>query len=384
MKLHAKITTSIEGEPFVALIEDPVGTFQAPEQNRLIFAAANEHASARALITSQGIASSRPFVSIPDELSYLSIGDIVRVNPISKEIRVLYRKASRYNVLFFTERCNSRCLMCSQPPRDIDDGYLVEDILTSIPWMAKDTSELGISGGEPTLLHDRLIDVVTATRDHLPNTALHMLSNGRLFCYLRYAEKLAAIKHPDFMVGIPVYAATADRHDFVVQAQGAFEQTCRGILNLGRLGVRVEIRMVIHRETYRHLPEFARFVARNFPFVDQVVFMGLELMGFAKSNLEALWIDPTEYQNELEEAVLEITQSGIPASIYNHALCLLKSTLHPYARRSISDWKNIYMPECEPCGLKEKCGGFFASSTLRYSPKLTPFLQDVVPLKATL
>ncbi len=30
--------------------------------------------------------------------------------------------------------------------------------------------------------------------------------------------------------------------------------------------------------------------------------MGLELMGFAKSNLDAIWIDPVEYQPELREA----------------------------------------------------------------------------------
>ncbi len=39
--------------------------------------------------------------------------------------------------------------------------------------------------------------------------------------------------------------------------------TIEGILNLKRCGVRVEIRVVIHRETYKRLPELARFIARN-------------------------------------------------------------------------------------------------------------------------
>jgi len=32
------------------------------------------------------------------------------------------RPDSRHNVLVATERCNSNCLMCSQPPQDRDDA----------------------------------------------------------------------------------------------------------------------------------------------------------------------------------------------------------------------------------------------------------------------
>jgi len=44
-------------------------------------------------------------------------------------------------------------------------------------------------------------------------------------------------------------------------------------------------------------------IVRNLTFVDQVVFMGLEMTGFTKANLDALWIDPLDYQGELAEAV---------------------------------------------------------------------------------
>ena len=54
-----------------------------------------------------------------------------------------------------------------------------------------------------------------------PNTALHMLSNGRLFNYLTLCREIAAIDHPDLMIGIPLYSDIPHRHDFVVQADGA-------------------------------------------------------------------------------------------------------------------------------------------------------------------
>jgi His-Xaa-Ser system radical SAM maturase HxsC len=257
--------------------------------------------------------------------------------------------------------------MCSQPPRDVDDSYLVEDILAAIPWMSPETVELGITGGEPTLLHDKLLEVIATTKEHLPNTALHMLSNGRLFSYPRYAHKIAELKHPDFMIGIPLYADNAAQHDFVVQSVGAFDQTVMGMLNLARFGVRIELRIVIHRFTHERLPQFAHYVVRNLPFVDQVSLMGLELMGYARSNLDALWIDPADYQAELTEAVAILEAGGVRPLIFNHQLCVLNEELHPYAAKSISDWKNTYLPACAGCALKKDCGGFFASSSLRHS-----------------
>jgi hypothetical protein len=50
-------------------------------------------------------------------------------------------------------------------------------------------------------------------------------------------------------------------------------------------------------------------------------------------------------------------------SIYNHQLCVLDRALWPLARRSISDWKNVYLPACNDCSVLTECGGFFQSGT---------------------
>lgn len=161
----------------------------------------------------------------------------------------------------------------------------------------------------------------------------------------------------------------ADLPQSIAYADG----TVFGLLNLARTGIRVEIRMVVHRHTYARLPQFARFVVRNLPFASQVALMGLELMGYARSNLSSLWIDPVDYQDQLEEAVSVLETGGVKVLLFNHQLCLLRPPLHPYARKSISDWKNVYMPEYEPCARKVDCGGFFASAGLRYSDHIRPY-----------
>ncbi|MGZ8161402.1 MAG: His-Xaa-Ser system radical SAM maturase HxsC [Methylobacter sp.] len=306
------------------------------------------------------------------ELRYLKEHDVIKFYPDILKIDVLYRKDANTNSFLVTERCNSFCIMCSQPPRDIDDHYRVDDMLEALPLLHPDTHEISITGGEPTLWGDDFIRLIQATKNHLPNTGLHILSNGRNFKDLNLAIKVAHVKHPDVMIGIPLYADYSQLHDFVVQADNAFDDTIRGILNLKRCQVPVEIRIVIHQENYHRLPKLAEFIARNLLFVDHVALMGLEIMGFAKSNLKRLWIDPYDYQNELREAVETLANAKIRVSIYNTPLCVIPESIRCYSASSISDWKNDYLDACMNCTAKQQCGGFFSSNLVTVSEHIKP------------
>lgn len=314
-------------------------------------------------------------VILSNDFNYLGDGDVIRLWPNSGEVRALYRRNSLYNHFLLTERCNHYCLMCSQPPKTGDDSWIVEDVLATIPLIDPSTREIGFTGGEPTLLREDLFRILTCMKSYLPGTAVHVLSNGRLFADLEFARRYADIGHPDVMVGIPVYSDVSTVHDYVVQSDGAFDETIRGILNLKRYVQKVEIRVVVHRQTYARLPQLAEFLVRNLTFVDHVALMGLEITGFTKANLDSLWIDPADYQQELYRAASYLADSRIHVSIYNHQLCVLDRRLWQFSRRSISDWKNEYMPECEGCCESENCGGFFSSAKIRYSNHIRAFVQ---------
>jgi His-Xaa-Ser system radical SAM maturase HxsC len=176
------------------------------------------------------------------------------------------------------------------------------------------------------------------------------------------------------MLGIPLYSDVDSEHDYVVQAKGAFEETVLGIHNLARYCVPVEIRVVIHKQTYRRLPMLAEFIARNFPFAAHVPLMGLEMFGFVHRNFDELWIDPHDYQSELVQATETLFLSGLNTSIYNHQLCLLDRQLWPFARKSISDWKNIYLDVCQRCDVRDECGGFFQSAAKKHSEHIYPIM----------
>jgi His-Xaa-Ser system radical SAM maturase HxsC len=305
-------------------------------------------------------------------LDHLAEGDVVVLDPRG-HVRTLYRRASRHNSLFATDRCSSLCLMCSQPPLDVNDDWRIQEMLDTIALIDPTTSELGITGGEPTLLKDGFLEVVRAAKERLPNTSLHVLSNGRLFRYGSLAKQLGEIQHPDLMIGVPVYSDLEDRHDHVVQAKGAFEDTLIGLHNLGRYNVPVEIRVVLHNYTYIRLPQLAEFVYRNLTFASHVTFMGLEMMGYAIANLDAIWVDPWDYREQLEAATLHLAQRHMNVSVYNHQLCTVPESIWPFCVKSISDWKNEYLPQCEACAVRQECGGFFASVVRRrYSQHIQP------------
>lgn len=309
-----------------------------------------------------------PIIEALEQTGHLADGDIVSIAP-NGYVRTVFRVGSSHNALFATDRCNSYCVMCSQPPKPGGDEGRVAQLLRLIDLIEHPPEELGITGGEPTLLKGGLLEVVARAKQRLPSTTLHILSNGRLFMYADFAQELAAVRHPDLMMGIPLYSDIDYLHDHVVQARGAFDETVRGLCNLGRYGIAVEIRVVVHRYTMDRLLQLAEFIYRNLTFVAQVAFMALEPIGFAVSNLEELWAEPTDYAPQLRAAVLYLAGHGIRASIYNHQLCLLPRELWVFCRKSISDWKNDYLPVCSECVVRSECGGFFSSSVKRRVPR---------------
>lgn len=289
-------------------------------------------------------------------------GDVVRLREGGSLVSNLYRRGSTANTLFATERCNSACLMCSQPPRDEDDSWRVDELLRVIALCDRDEIQLGISGGEPTLLGEALGRLIDTAAEHIPNTTLHILTNGRAFQDRSFAESLANRRQGDVVWAIPLYADTSDVHDEVVDAPGAFAETLDGFYELGRLGARVELRVVLHKLTVDRLPQLASFIYRRLPFVEHVALMGLEPMGFAKRNRDRLWIDPADFIPSLEAAAFHLINRGLTTSIYNLPLCVLPERLWPAAQQSISDWKNLYPDECAGCDVIDSCAGFFASA----------------------
>ncbi len=289
-------------------------------------------------------------------------GDVIRLSPGARYVQNLYRRLAHANALFITERCNNWCLMCSQPPRNIDDTWRIPELFQTVDLIDQTLEWLGITGGEPTLIGERLKALLAHCRQQLPATGVHVLTNGRRFSDPAFAAQFSGV-HDKLVWAVPLYGDTATGHDYVVQAHGAFADTVRGLYGLYQAGQTIEIRVVLQRPTVERLTQLGDFIFRSFPFVSHVAFMGLEPTGFALANRSALWIDPVDYIEALSDVVMQLRDAGIFVSIYNLPLCVLPTSLWGFSRRSISEWKQQHLPVCEPCVVRERCGGFFASHT---------------------
>jgi His-Xaa-Ser system radical SAM maturase HxsC len=186
-----------------------------------------------------------------------------------------------------------------------------------------------------------------------------------------YARKLALCNHSNLQIDVPIFSDIADEHNAIVGAK-TFYKTIEGLYNLALYKQQIGIRIVIHKLTYKRLPQLAEYIYHNFPFVCQVAFMQMETIGYAEDNLKQLWIDPSDYNNELEKAVRILDMRCMNPYIYNAQLCVLPTYLRKFAVQSISDWKDIYIDKCEGCTLKGRCGGFFASNKNYTSKKIAP------------
>jgi len=311
-----------------------------------------------------------PMVCV-DGLTSFSEGDILSVEPTTGTIMFLYEVNTLSNAILVTEECNCACLMCPQPPKHESESR-TQFNCKLIRLMAPGPKELALTGGEPTLVGDQLLTLLRECQKWLPDTNVIVLSNGRRLSDRRYAEGLARLGHSRLTIAVALYADVDRLHDEIVGVKGAFGDTIRGLYTLALYGFVIEIRVVLLSLNYRRLPKIADFLYSNMPFASHVAFMGMETTGLAEKNLERVWVDPFDYRQQLEEACGYLSQRMIPVSVYNLPLCVLPPPLRRFARKSISEWKNIYLPECQVCGVKTKCGGFFESSGVRRSAYIFP------------
>jgi His-Xaa-Ser system radical SAM maturase HxsC len=259
--------------------------------------------------------------------------------------------------------------MCSQPPLDYDDTEdNIKAWLYAIELMPKDVNQIGITGGEPTLLGEGLVLIVNKLQKKYPTIIIDILSNGRLQAKDGTIDILSKITNPSNVIfAIPLYSDIYKEHDYIVQAKDAFHQTCLGIHKMASVGFMIEIRVVLHKLSIKRLYNLSKFIHFNFPFSYHITFMGLEIIGYTKANKELLLIDDQDtYISKIKQSLEFLDKWKYKTSIYNTPFCQLPKNLWDYSRQSISDWKNSFHDECDSCVMKKDCAGFF-SWNLKYS-----------------
>lgn len=329
-------------DPFVCIVSDEVSATQG-----------------RKFVPSQANTGQYKFENCMVELQKkdvtISLGEILIIYPEQNLIERFFRPNSNGNTILLTEQCDQLCVMCSQPPKRKD--YLHWELYLEAASLIPEGSILGISGGEPTLYKERLLDFLMECVEANSSLQIHVLTNAQHFDEADI-EKLTSL-NKNVLWGIPLYSADHVEHDNIVGKKGAFENLLQGFNSLLKSGSRVELRTVLLQKNYPSLAKLSKFVARHFTWIEKWAIMQLEPMGYARIDWPLKFVDTSISSECLEQAVLTADTSGIYTALYNFPLCSVPSNLQRFCVKSISDWKQKYLAECSKCVSKNSCCGFF-------------------------
>ena len=285
-------------------------------------------------------------------------GDIFLFIPSNQLALRIIRRDSRHNTILFTEQCDERCLMCSQPPREIDDRWLLPLYAEAIN-LADEGVRIGISGGEPTLYKEELFSLLEKTAINRPDLSFHILSNAQHFSK-EDRHRLQRIHNKiEVLWGIPLYSSLAQEHDGIVKKPGAFDTLLENLYVLASSGGVIELRTVLMKKNITGLPLLAKFITKNCQFIAFWAIMSIEPTGYAKSSRDELFFDYSQFFIPIENAIEIAKSHNIHTSLYNFPLCTVPKNYRLHCVDSISDWKKKYLEICDPCTEKDNCAGFF-------------------------
>ena len=114
--------------------------------------------------------------------------------------------------------------MCSQPPKRKD--YLYWDLYLEAASLIPGESFIGISGGEPTLYKNQLLDFLVKCIEANPSLQINVLTNAQHFDDTDI-RKLTCL-NKNVLWGVPLYSPNSAEHDEIVGKEGAFQDLLSG------------------------------------------------------------------------------------------------------------------------------------------------------------
>jgi len=246
--------------------------------------------------------------------------------------------------------------MCSQPPRKTHIDLF--KYFTQACLLADPNSNIGLSGGEPTLYKEELFELLMVVLTARPDLSFHVLTNAQHFC-ADDTYKIAKLSDR-VMWGVPIYSDIAQQHDEIVGKKDAFSLLEQGLSTLLEGFAPVELRTVILKSNAARLPELSHWVCSNLQGINFWAIMQLERQGFARNRWDELFYDHSRDFEAIGSAVAIAQAKGIATYLYNMPRCTIPLEYREFAPPTISDWKQGFALECNECVQQDVCSGIFA------------------------
>jgi radical SAM domain protein len=146
----------------------------------------------------------------------------------------------------------------------------------------------------------------------------------------------------------------------------------RGIANILRAHIELELRIVVSKLNCDDVTNIAKLIIRYFPTTTVVNFVGLEMRGNCVANADQVLISYQDAFQKSKEAIRLLIHHGIDVGLYNFPYCMIDEEYWPIAQKSISAYKSMFYDACEQCRLRHECCGIFLATMNFYKPKVYP------------
>ncbi|MGM5483238.1 MAG: radical SAM protein, partial [Nanobdellota archaeon] len=260
-------------------------------------------------------------------------------------------------VVNLTEKCNNMCLSCPNDESFLKNIIKKEDIEDFIKKkVEKNTDRVTFIGGEPTIAKNffKLIELIRRINK---NVIIQINTNGRMFYYDTFVQKLARHGPDKFDIHIAFYGSNSDLHDKLTGVNGSFQQTSKGIVNLLKLGFHIQIRTIISKINYKDIPNMAKLMSTKFKNkITKFNFVGMDIIGNAKKNKDILAISHLEIAPFIEKAIDILNHNKTPCEIHLLPKGIFKREYHRYAIMSgCVDGAFTDSYGCKECFYRGRC-----------------------------
>lgn len=271
--------------------------------------------------------------------------------------------------------CNNYCRFCIQgDKRSYKTSQTTDQLKKTLEDNCKDFDQVVFTGGEVTIRND-LIELVAFAKK-CGYKSIQVQTNGRMFFYIDYCKKLIDAGVDSF--GPSIHGSTKEMHESLTRAEGSFEQTVQGIINLKKLNQKIGTNTVITRTNYKDLPNIAKLLVNLGVKSYQFAFMHINYI--IQKDIKLIEEIVPRYE-EVKPYVEEGLQIGIDAGIVSKVeafpFCTLNEKYYsciaeqytPYgfisedgkplidftkAKKETAKLKNN---NCKKCKYYEKCEG---------------------------
>ena len=276
----------------------------------------------------------------------------------------------RFNINTGT-MCNNNCRFCVIDHNEKPRNTCFEDIEKELEvFREKGIREIAFVGGEVTIRRD-IIEMISLAKK-LGYAKIRIVSNGRMYCYPDFLEKI--IKAGVNRFSVSIHAHNASLGDYLSRSKGSFTQTTTGIKNLRKMGFIPNINIVINKLNYKHLPEIISLL--NSFDINNIRMSIINPEGNAMTNFNEVVPTLTEITPYIKKSAKICDKNNISLTINSLPFCILPECNRykdePY---NILNKINIKPEKCNSCIYFEVCDGLRKEYAKKFGFK------EIMPIK---